>query len=398
MVRAIDTHRGLGSVGALALVFTLALFAGSAEAKKKGASTFEESVVVNAPIPDDAAAGPSTPLTSEIKVPKRFKGKVVGDLNVTGIQTTGLGPTAAQDMTFKLTAPNGRTMQLVDNFAGVSIGPLTIDDDTRLAICTSAPLNCSDPDQTLGRPFAGTASMLGMSNGGLGPLSSFNGIRMRGTWTLTVYDRFNAGQTSVLNGWGLKIRAAKPAGGTDSKKTRKFAASETVNASIPDDAASGPSTPVTSEIEVPKKFKGKVVEDLNVTGIQTTGNAAGASGDLTLKLTAPSGRTNVLFRFLTGTSIGPLTLDDDTPISLCGDNAFCTDDPLRSLNAPYAGTANKFFLRDQGTGPLSTFDGVKIRGTWTLTAFDVQDAGQTSILNNWGLEIRPAKPAEVEEK
>jgi subtilisin-like proprotein convertase family protein len=291
-------------------------------------------------------------------------------------------------------------MQLFDNLPGQSIGPLTIDDDTRTAVCTSATLNCSDPDQTLGRPYAGTASMLAFSNGGLGPLSSFNGIPMRGTWTLTVFDRSTSGQTSTLNGWGLKIRAAKPAGGTDSKKTKRFRASEAVNASIPDDAAFGPSTPVTSQIKVPKKFKGKVIEDLNVTGIQTTGLAPAAANDLVLKLTAPSGRTNVLFRFVGGgsASIGPLTLDDDTLISLCGDNPVCTDDPLRSLGPPYVGTANKFFLRDQSTGPLSTFDGVKIRGTWTLTAFDTGSPGETSILNGWGLDVRLAKPVEAGEK
>jgi subtilisin-like proprotein convertase family protein len=399
LVGGIDTRRGPLWVGVLTLVLLVALFAGSAEAKK-GASKFEGSVTPNIPIPDAVAVGPATPVISQIKVPKKFKGKVVGDVNVTGLQTTGSGANAAQGLTFKLTAPNGRTMQLTDNLAGVSIGPLTIDDDTRTAVCTSPTLNCSDPDQTLARPYAGTASMLGFANGGLGPLSSFNGSPMRGTWTLSVYDRFNPGQTSVLNAWGLKLKAAKPAGGSDSKKTKKFAASETVNASIPDDAATGPSTPAISQIKVPKKFKGKVIEDLNVTGIQTTGLAPDAADELVMKLTAPSGRTNVLFRFVGGgaASIGPLTLDDDTPISLGGDNAVCTDDPLRSLGPPYAGTANKFFVRDQGTGPLSTFDGVKVRGTWTLTAFDTGDAGQTSTLNSWGLEIRLAKPAEVEEK
>src|SRR5436305_23128 len=104
--------------------------AGSVEAKKKHktASVFQQSVSPNAVIPDAPPTGPSTPLKSTITVGKKFKGKVVGDLNVTGIQTTGSGPGAARDLRMKLIAPNGRTTYLIGRSLGdVSIGPLVID-------------------------------------------------------------------------------------------------------------------------------------------------------------------------------------------------------------------------------------------------------------------------------
>jgi hypothetical protein len=41
-------------------------------------------------------------------------------------------------------------------------------------------------------------------------LAFFNGLKMRGTWTLTVLDDNDDNVTSVLNAWGLKIKAAKP--------------------------------------------------------------------------------------------------------------------------------------------------------------------------------------------
>ena len=77
--------------------------------KKKTPTTFAKQLSVNAAIPDDAAAGPSTPLTSTITVPKKFKGKVVGDVNVTGLQTTGSAAGAASDLNGALTSPGGRT-------------------------------------------------------------------------------------------------------------------------------------------------------------------------------------------------------------------------------------------------------------------------------------------------
>lgn len=217
-------RRRIAVIGILALALCTALamtLGGSAEAKKKKkktANVFSASVAVNAPIPDvPGPPGPSTPVRSTITVPKKFKGKVVGDLNLLGIQTTGSGAGAAPDLRFKLTAPNGRTVYVIGSnnpnqgLGDVSIGPLTIDADSRISVCDVAnPANCEDPAQQLNRPFAGTANELGLGTQSTGGVVSMNGVPMRGTWTFTVFDQNDPGQTSVLNGWGLQITAAKP--------------------------------------------------------------------------------------------------------------------------------------------------------------------------------------------
>ena len=195
----------------VAVGFTGAVADGAKKKKKKVPRNFAAAKVVNASIPDEVAVGASTPVTSTITVPKKFKGRRVADVDVTGIQTTGSGASAADDLVMKLTAPNGRTVQIWNTGLGdVSIGPLTLDDDTRTSICNSDVPDCIGPNQTLTRPFAGTANLLALGSQGSGPLSAFDGIPMRGTWTFAIWDEVTVGTTSVLNGWGLRIRAAKP--------------------------------------------------------------------------------------------------------------------------------------------------------------------------------------------
>jgi hypothetical protein len=207
--------RGRALLTTAALVATAALLlAGPAAAVKGGkkSRTFERSLTPNLAIPDAAPGGFYGIARSELRVPKKFKGKVVADVNVTGIQTTGSGITAANDLWLVLVAPNGRTLIMTFGLGGQSIGPLTLDDDSANSLCTSPTPTpqCSlqDPD-SLGRPFAGTANLAFRGNG-TGTLSYFNGLKMRGTWTLMVVDDNDDDVTSVLNGWGLKIKAAKP--------------------------------------------------------------------------------------------------------------------------------------------------------------------------------------------
>jgi hypothetical protein len=136
---------------------------------------------------------------------------VVGDVNVTGIQTTGSADGAANDLAFRLTAPNGQGVILLGSsfLDGASIGPLTFDDDTFTEICYSNP-PCQWAPQTLNPPFAGTANLLFNGAAGTGPLAQLNGGPMQGAWTLSVWDEQSIGQTSTLNGWGLQITARSP--------------------------------------------------------------------------------------------------------------------------------------------------------------------------------------------
>jgi subtilisin-like proprotein convertase family protein len=380
------------------------------KSKKKKGGVFTGSASPNAPVLDDAAAGASTPVVSTINVGKKFKNGVIGDVNVTGITTTGANNDAPDDLEVKLTAPNGTTVRLIgsnniaDNFQ--NLGPLTLDDDTATATCAVAAPPCPNPLQSLNAPHAGTANLVELGGGGSGPLSAFDGGPMRGTWTLTVWDEADAGQSSTFNSWGLKVTAAKPvtapgkpkkAGASAKKKKKKgkssFSQTKNPNVAISDDAAAGASAEVVSTITVGKQFKGKTVGDVNVTGIRTTGVGVAAAGDLTFTLVGPTGRAIQLTDGgFTSQSVNGLTLDDETKVSICPDATPPCEDPVHTLNPPFAGTANMRELFTEGTGPLSGFDGTRMKGDWTLHVVDTGGAGQSSILNSWGLRITAAKP------
>lgn len=202
----------------LALTATAGLTVGDAAAKKKkkkAATTFVATDAANVAIPDDDPTGASVPVTRTLTVGKKFKGRVVGDVNVTGLQTTGNLPDAADDLHARLTAPNGRTVVLFAEVGDQSLGPWTMDDDTKVSICDLATPPCENPLATLNRPFAGTANLLHnnddvSTDAPAGPLSQFDGVGMRGAWTLTIWDEVTAGETSTLNQWGLQITRAFP--------------------------------------------------------------------------------------------------------------------------------------------------------------------------------------------
>jgi hypothetical protein len=203
------------TAGVIALAACTAItlaFTGPAAAKKKAKTPrfFQSLVQPNAAIPDDPASGHSTPVDSAITVPKKFKGRVVADVNVTSIQTTGSGAGAAPDLVMRIIAPNGRSVRLWSGgFGDQSIGPLTLDDDTPVSICNATNPPCGYAPDTLNRPFAGTSNLQFLGTGGTGPLSHLDGVSMRGTWIFEIWDE-QAGDTSTLNSWGLQVTAASP--------------------------------------------------------------------------------------------------------------------------------------------------------------------------------------------
>lgn len=181
----------------------------AASAKKKKSKSVDLSKSVNLPIPDKATpTSLDGVLPSTIEVGKRFKGKVVGsDMTVT-LQTLGSAAGAASQLRYRLQGPSGRTITLVASNQGgagatgsPSIGPLTLSPNTNVQLCNAAAPPCLDPDQALNRPFTGTAQ----DNG----LALFYGTKLRGNWTLRVYDTANL-LTSALIKWSLHVTPASP--------------------------------------------------------------------------------------------------------------------------------------------------------------------------------------------
>jgi hypothetical protein len=161
--------------------------------------------------------------------------------------------------------------------------------------------------------------------------------------------------------------------------------SQTAPLVVPDATDAGAGV-VRSTISFGKKFKGQTIGDVDVT-VQTTGAIPGAAEALTVRLTAPNGATTLLFNGLGGQSIGPLTLDDESPVKICGNTSPPCPDPVVALVFPYIGTAAPSFstMRILDRGP--------IRGTWTLSVLDVFPFGApTSVLNGWSLRIAPYRP------
>jgi hypothetical protein len=188
------------AVGCLALLGGSVLGGGVAHAakkgKRKGGKVVRVSNARSRTIPD-AISGTSTTIWGALPTPlsvgKRFKGARVGDVRLT-LRTTGLSISAANDLLFRVTAPNGRTVTVTGPFTGQSIGPLTVTANSRTRLCGAPP--CSDPDATLSPPYFGT---VGDPN-----LALLNGSPISGRWVVTAYDQ-NPSSTSALDSVGLVI-------------------------------------------------------------------------------------------------------------------------------------------------------------------------------------------------
>jgi hypothetical protein len=162
-----------------------------------------------------------------------------------------------------------------------------------------------------------------------------------------------------------------------------------VNQGIPD-GTSTTNGVLTSTVAVGgKKFKGTRIRDVNVT-LQTTGTAQQSAGQLAARLTAPNGATTGLIQNnLFGQSVGPLTLDDESPNALGRQNSF---EPTQ-LAAPYAGTAQPDCFVIPGTCTFWPMDNGPASGTWTLRMYDTGGTPPaTSVLNSWRLTVVAGKP------
>jgi hypothetical protein len=173
-----------------------------ATAAAKNSRSFSGTERVGTLIPNAVTGGFDGVLRSEIDVPKRYKGKTVSLVKVT-LRTIGGGPDSADDLSFELSAPNGRSVPLIGGLTGQSIGPLTLTPNTSTVICNATPPPfCDNPNASLYAPFVGTARATA--------LALFTGVGMRGDWTLTVFDETGPVSTSILDFWKLTLSAQKP--------------------------------------------------------------------------------------------------------------------------------------------------------------------------------------------
>jgi len=179
--------------------------------------------------------------------------------------------------------------------------------------------------------------------------------------------------------------AAGSAGAKKSKKSPTADVTVQLNQVVPT-ASNGPPPQqngrLTSTTTLGKKFKGKLIDDVNARITASGGDVGG----LAVRLTAPNGDTVCLLgcQFgLFGKQIGPLTLDDETPVILSGQDPQNFQDPDQ-LFSPYAGTA-------EPEGTLSDLDNGPAKGIWTLRAGNADPSNPVTI-SQWGVHVATHRP------
>jgi hypothetical protein len=196
----------VAGVLALSLCLAAGLAPGTAGAKgksKKGSATANVTVNGNLAIPTAPSATARGILTSTATIGKKFKGKQIGDVNITLTGGASGAGSSINSLTGRLTAPNGATVSLFSDFLfGQVLGPLTLDDETPFFLnggATPSP----DPDAR-NAPYAGTAQ----ANNAF---SIMDGGPARGTWTLRIRNEdTNATHLHALTQWSLQVRTHPP--------------------------------------------------------------------------------------------------------------------------------------------------------------------------------------------
>lgn len=185
------------------------------------------------------------------------------------------------------------------------------------------------------------------------------------------------------------------AGGAQAAKTKKGKTGGTADVTVSQNQAIPPATIgppfrygiATSTITLGKRFKGRRIDDVDVR-VQLASSGAGSALDpLFAILTAPNGNSVFLFEGLFGTTAGPLTLDDETPVVLNFADPADFNDP-EYLASPYVGRAEPAFGEY-----LSTMDGGPAKGIWTLKVRnDDTNPAHVHNLVQWGLRVKTRAP------
>jgi hypothetical protein len=394
------------------LLVVLTVAVPTASAKKKNRGPVNVSKVANLAIPDGSTVHGVA--SSTIRLGKRFKGRLIRDVDVT-LQTTGTGdktfntsggpltgPFEGADVGAILRAPNGGHVTLFDPgdlFPPVlstmplalgalpNVGPVTLDDEAEIDLPGEAVgLNANDPT-VLEPPYVGRARPP------VKPLRLLEGGPARGAWTLTMRDGDATG-TSNLASWRLRI-VTGPA--PELRGGKRIGITKPVDAPIPNAVGDPPTaTPgvIDSSIEVGRIGRGRKVRDVNLT-LQTLG-AGGVepARELDVRLIAPSGAQARLFFLLDGPfgmsnpSIGPLTLDDEARLNL----GLGSPRNPHFLYMPWAGTATP--LAELPGSALAGVDGGPARGTWTLRIIDQFPEGRSRLVF-WRLDLVAGRPVKT---
>jgi hypothetical protein len=177
--------------------------------------------------------------------------------------------------------------------------------------------------------------------------------------------------------------------GTAAAKRKTVDITNAAPTTIPDRAPGGGLAGVLrSTIEVPKRFRGLRIRDVNVT-LHVVGTGTNSVVGLRGQLTAPDGATTRLFANLgPGNLLGPVTFDDESQYLIF--NGTVGQAQPFSLTVPWQGTARPGAFPNNNF-PLSVMDDGPARRTWTLTIVDLVNGG-TNVLNSWRLEVRAGKP------
>lgn len=195
-------------VGCMALLGALVI-GGTADAqkKKKKSSTVTATRTAPALIPQHAVGAPRTLVPIPLTIGKKAKGKIVeaGGPQLTYTLTGAAGE--LDEVAIRLTAPNGRTVGLLnpaDNDDTV-VGPITLTANSPFGVCnvdpadTPPPPPCADPENVILAPYAGSV--------GDTSLALFNGIGAKGTWTLKLIS-FSTTQPATLVSARLAVPTA----------------------------------------------------------------------------------------------------------------------------------------------------------------------------------------------
>jgi hypothetical protein len=176
----------------------------------------------------------------------------------------------------------------------------------------------------------------------------------------------------------------------DAKKGKKKHKNPRADVSIPLNQVVPVSTPgppgqngrLTATTTLGSAFKKLRIDDVNAEITASGGDVGG----LAVRLSAPNGDTVCLLgcQFgLFGKTIGPLTLDDETPVILSGADPAFFQDPDQ-LFSPYVGTA-------EPEAPLSHLDGGPPIGTWVLRAANADPMNPVTI-SSWGIHVTTRRP------